>query len=282
MTKDEILNAIRECARKLERVPTFADIRKLTKINRRNLYKHFLNLGNALREAGLEPIGPGHQVSAETLLCDWGRVARKLRRLPMQVEYRHAGKYSLRPFERHFRFWGRLPEAFEEFVKEKKLLREWEDVLKLVALHRTKQRRVAAAKACTTKAVKRKMLANRKVYGEPLWMEAMAHAPTNESGVLILFGMVARRLGFILLHAQADFPDGEALREVQKGRWQLVRIEFEYQSRNFVAHRHRKDGCDMIVCWEHNWVDCPETIEVVELKTAISNLQLANGRNQNL
>jgi hypothetical protein len=27
-------------------------------------------------------------------------------------------------------------------------------------------------------------------------------------------------------------------------------------------------GCDTIVCWEHNWPDCP--VEVLELKTAVA------------
>jgi hypothetical protein len=51
---------------------------------------------------------------------------------------------------------------------------------------------------------------------------------------------------------------------VEAGKWQRVRIEFEYQSRNFVAHFHDVRKCDMIVCWEHNWKECP--LEVIELK----------------
>jgi hypothetical protein len=47
-----------------------------------------------------------------------------------------------------------------------------------------------------------------------------------------------------------------------------VRIEFEYRSRNFAAHRHDPGGCDPIVCWVHDWPDCP--IEVLELRQAMA------------
>jgi hypothetical protein len=65
-----------------------------------------------------------------------------------------------------------------------------------------------------------------------------------------------------------EFPDCEAIREVAPGRWQRVRVEFEYESRNFLRHLHDPNQCDLIVCWEHNWAECP--LEVVELKKAIS------------
>jgi hypothetical protein len=52
--------------------------------------------------------------------------------------------------------------------------------------------------------------------------------------------------------------------------WQRVRVEFEFRSRTFRAHGHDPDQCDVIVCWQDNWPDCP--IEVVELKSAIQRL----------
>jgi len=50
------------------------------------------------------------------------------------------------------------------------------------------------------------------VYGEPLGLAAMAHAPTNELGVLFLFGIMAAELGFRFERLQAAFPDCEAKR----------------------------------------------------------------------
>jgi len=40
------------------------------------------------------------------------------------------------------------------------------------------------------------------------------------------------------------FPDCEARRRVGPGIWQTVRIEFEYESRNFRDHGHAAEGCD--------------------------------------
>jgi hypothetical protein len=31
-------------------------------------------------------------------------------------------------------------------------------------------------------------------------------------------------------------------------------------------------GCDVIVCWRHNWDECPKHIEVVELSSVIESL----------
>ena len=42
----------------------------------------------------------------------------------------------------------------------------------------------------------------------------LAHAPTNELGVVFLFGAMVRDLGYVVTLLQAAFPDCEALRQV--------------------------------------------------------------------
>ncbi len=71
---------------------------------------------------------------------------------------------------------------------------------------------------------------------------------------------------------QVSFPDCVAKkRDDQRGdRWRRVRIEFEFRSRNFKDHGHDASRCDLIVCWEHNWPECP--LSVVELRRVISEL----------
>ncbi len=76
------------------------------------------------------------------------------------------------------------------------------------------------------------------------------------------------QLGFSVTHLQSAFPDCEALRQVEYGKWQRIRIEFEYESRNFLLHMHDPKGCDLIVCWSHNWPECP--VEVLELKSLVA------------
>jgi hypothetical protein len=104
----------------------------------------------------------------------------------------------------------------------------------------------------------------------------LRHASINEQGVVYLFGMVSSELGLIVEAVQSAFPDCEAKRCVdpRQDRWQRVRIEFEYVSRNFRDHGHNPDGCDLIVCWEHNWPECP--IEVIDLKTVVNKLKKKN------
>jgi hypothetical protein len=84
--------------------------------------------------------------------------------------------------------------------------------------------------------------------------------------------MVARELGCHVEAVQTGYPDCEAKRQVGAGKWQRVRIEFEFESRNFRDHGHPANGCDVIVCWRHNWGDCPAILEVLELSSIIPTL----------
>lgn len=128
------------------------------------------------------------------------------------------------------------------------------------------------------RASRRKFRRGRAVAGPPLrstgltQLDGLAHEPVNELGVVFFFGMLAHRLGFRVLSFQQAFPDCEAMREVRPGHWQRVGIEFEYESRNYRIHGHRGDGCDLIVCWRHNWPGCPKSLEVVELKGLVGRL----------
>lgn len=106
--------------------------------------------------------------------------------------------------------------------------------------------------------------------GELLRFRALDHAPTAEPGVVFLFGLVAEELGFVLEVVRVRFPDALGRRRVGK-EWRRVRIEFEHRSANFQLHGHDPAGCDLIVCWEHDWPDCP--LEVLELRSAIKDLK---------
>src|SRR6185312_5651222 len=117
----------------------------------------------------------------------------------------------------------------------------------------------------------KRVIPGRALMGAPLRLDSrvphgLVREPVNESGVVFLFGMVAHLLGFDVEAVQGAYPDGEGKLEVEPGRWQNVRFEFEYESRMFPQHRHDAKKCDVIVCWKHNWKGCPEEIQVVELR----------------
>jgi hypothetical protein len=103
-------------------------------------------------------------------------------------------------------------------------------------------------------------------------MPGMRYAPVNEMGVVCLFAILANDLGFEIETIQTAFPDCEAARHVGGGTWQTVRIEFEYESRTFRNHAHPPSGCDLIICWVHNWKECPKNLEVIALSDEINRL----------
>jgi hypothetical protein len=120
----------------------------------------------------------------------------------------------------------------------------------------------------------RRVLDDRPLLGARTPLPGLAHEPVNEMGVILLFGMVAWQLGFIVESVQSAFPDCEARMEVQPGRWQRVRIEFEYESRAFKQHNHDARQCDLIVCWRHNWKGCPANLQVLELSKVVEQLKI--------
>lgn len=117
---------------------------------------------------------------------------------------------------------------------------------------------------------------DRPLMGAPTQLPGLAHEPVNEMGALVLFAMLSRQLGFIIDAVQAGFPDLLARMEVQPGRWQPVRVEVEYESRNFKRHGHDARQCDLIVCWRHNWKNCPPNLQVLELSKIVT--QIVTGR----
>ncbi len=88
--------------------------------------------------------------------------------------------------------------------------------------------------------------------------------------------MICGELGYVVEIVKPGFPDCEAKRQLRGGTWQRVRIEFEFRSRTFRTHGHDPGQCDLIVCWENNWPDCP--LEVLELKAALRRLAPAEPR----
>jgi len=115
----------------------------------------------------------------------------------------------------------------------------------------------------------------RRLVGPPIDFRGLRYAPINEAGVVYLFGMVSRELGFLIESVQGPFPDCEGKRRVDPrgDKWLSVRIEFEYKSKNFLLHGHDANQCDVIVCWINDWgKDSP--VEVIELKSLIKNKKL--------
>lgn len=100
---------------------------------------------------------------------------------------------------------------------------------------------------------------------EMLERAPMQYAPQNELGVVFLFCSLLKRLRLKVEQIRPQYPDCIAFQK-SGNRERQVRIEFEYKSRNFYAHKHKARNCDWLVCWEHNWPGVPKKMRVVELR----------------
>jgi len=105
--------------------------------------------------------------------------------------------------------------------------------------------------------------------GPPINFRGLIYAPINENGVIFLFSKVAEDLGITIEGIQVKFPDAFGKR-YERNKGYPITIEFEYKSSDYERHGHPKEGCDLIVCWEHDWKECP--IQVIELKSLAKEL----------
>jgi hypothetical protein len=266
MTKEEVIAAVLKCATNLGRVPTREELMNHGGVNHRDLRRNFGTLRQAMRECKLERSSGHRKVEMENLFHDWARVTRSLKKLPTMKEYGRLGQYSVRPLRTRFVSWNYVPTGLKKFAEGSGLAEQWKDVLALVKDTREPQ----PTSPLTFAGPFAQTMPGQPTYGTPIHCGALVFAPTNEFGVLFLFGAIADRLGFLVLRVQAEFPDIEALRMVGRDKLQRVRVELEQESRNFLKHGHDPNGCDLIVCWEHNWDECP--LEVIELKSVIRKL----------
>jgi hypothetical protein len=269
VSKEEIIAAIQKCAEELGHVPTLDELLGKTIISKHRLRKNFGPYVKALAACGLERHGCGYKIGMENLFRDWALVTRKLGKTPSMLDYELHGKYTTKALVRHYGGWTHVPAGLLGYARERHLEDEWKDVMEIAEA----ALKVVGPPARTTVETKnllpgRRAAANGPFYGLPMMTASpLVYAPTNEAGVMVLFGAVAREHGFAITRVQAAFPDCEAMREIEPERCQPTRIEFEYESRNFLIHLHPVDGADLIVCWKHNWPECP--LEVLELKTGI-------------
>ena len=101
----------------------------------------------------------------------------------------------------------------------------------------------------------------REETGRPIKIRGMTYAPTNEQGVVFLFGRLAPQLGFDVEVVRTGFPDCIARR-----RGKRCRIEFKYRASQY---KYPPRGADVVVCWENDWEHRPRKykhLEIVDLK----------------
>jgi Homing endonuclease associated repeat len=269
MSKEEIIAAVKECTAKLGHAPSLAEFRVMTKISKNQIRKNFGTYTQMMAASDVERAGSGCVVEMEALFLDWAGIVRKLGKVPTMSDYELESKYSVRPLMRRFKNWSHVAAGMMDYAGQERLEGEWAGVLEVIlACLRQADKRAQTSAPTRRIPARQGVLTDQPVFGQPMHAP-LSCAPTNELGVVFAFGGVARELGFSILRMQSEFPDCVALRYVGNHKWQMVNIEFEHESRNFLTHMHPVSGCDLIVCWRHNWPDCP--LEVVELQNVVNN-----------
>jgi hypothetical protein len=248
-------------------VPNQEELKSETGIYGKIFARHFGNYTKALRASGFEGRGAGFTLGMEELFQEWVGIVRKIGEVPSAAEYILHSQHSLTPLRKRFRFWNDVPAGMVQYVIENGLEEQWGDVVEVARKYRREGRTGGWRRTPGTLSSNPRILNDRPVYGAPFLRTALSFAPVNEMVVVFLFGAMAEKLGFIVTWIGTAYPDVEAFREVAPGRWQRVRVEVEFLSRNFLQHFHDPKECDLIVCLENNWPDCP--LEVIELKKAL-------------
>jgi hypothetical protein len=252
-SEESLLDELRRVAKKIGKdTMTFKEFKAAGgRISDRPIRRIFGSWNAALEKAGISK-SVIINISDEDLFAEIGKLWDRLGRQPTQREMQRLGKFSERPYARRFGSWLK---ALEEFVR-------WKD-----ESGGDRFRDLKGIEPDSLISQSKKSHKTRKVeYGEPIDFLGLRHAPLNEQGVVYLFGILSKQLGFIIEAVRTDFPDCEGKRRIpgKQDRWERVSIEFEYKSSNFKEYGHNPDECDVIVCWEHDWKDCP--IEVIALK----------------
>ncbi len=267
VTREEILNTIKELAEKLGRPPSYAELNRILHVSTTRISAIFGKWSEAVRECGFQPTKRKGLWTAQELFEDYARIVAKVGEPPSASEYERQSVYSSKPLRRRFRDWRAVAPGMLEYAKQKDILGEWKEATDILTRHVEKLEEAERASGLLENEPS--VAEYGPLYGRPLLLPAMATAPTNEQGVLCLFSMLAERLGFMILRVQSEFPDLQVMRRVGK-HWRMTDAELEFESRNYLLHMHPEKGCGLIICWKHNWPGCP--LEVLELEKVVNEL----------
>src|SRR5260370_37009408 len=211
--KQDILDSIRAIAKGLGRAPTRSEFVSLAGISEYFVSQCFPSWNDAVRSAGLHANPMNVRLEDSELLKDWGGTVRANRAIPARRAYRRLGKYDSRTLERRFGPWSSLSEVFLNFAKDSP---EWADVLALLPVPVLKQDHGSnndLASPIMPKKTRHVPLKDRATYGNPTHFRGLRHEPVNEQGVVLLFGMLAKELGYVIEADQTGVSRWQAARE---------------------------------------------------------------------
>jgi len=273
LSREEIIQEAKKASELQDYPLSRSDFIRLTGISEYHIYKCFPNggWGELKKIANLKPHPHlREKLSNDELLEEFHRIVSKLKKIPTWSIFSSEAKISSDVIRRRFGGTQGTLQNYRDW-----LLLKYPDSPILNILQTQSKHELPLIPEDTIIRSNTLIAWNKKSdteYGHPIDFRGLRHSPINEQGVIFLFAMISYEIGFIIEAIHASFPDCEGKRIIDRNRnrWQRVRIEFEFQSSSFKAHGHNPDNCDLIICWEHDWPECP--IEVIELRKLINEL----------
>lgn len=261
-TRKSLIAALRDAAARNHGDVAIDKFMHQAGIGKTTILRHFVRGWRELREAA--GLSSAHACSHpwyadEHLLEQLDAVIRELKRWPTWNELQSRTGISRGAMNKHFGSAAAMRTIYNA----------WKENPRAVPLRKPPDDPRAASFSSRTAPRDSRREKRYIVTGDPCAMYEMTSAPINETGVILLFGMMCRDLDFRIDSVQQGFPDCDARRLLpgDPRLWQRLRIEFEYRSSNFRVHKHDPAGCDLIVCWEHDWPQSP--VGVLELRRMV-------------
>lgn len=268
VTREAVIAEIKRVATELGKDKlSRSEFRSHSTIKRHHIETLFDSWNEAVTLAGLLPQEYNKRIDDEELFSEMERVFLKHQGVCNRIKFERLSKYSTDVYNRRFGRWESVLISFGNWLtvnnRDFPYINQLPDSSKhLVPVSDSVE--TEKPEVMTWKTI------GKTTYGSLLNFKGLQHAPLNEQGVVFLFGMICFELGFVVEAIRNGYPDCDAKRRVGRDEWERVRIEFEYRSSNFKEHGHNPDECDVVICWIHDWKECP--LEVVELKSELEKL----------
>ncbi len=273
--REALIRKVKRYARKVRGGITVNGFAASERVSTVWMYRAFPGgFAQLLHAAGLgDRLTRVRKANCEMCLEEVDRVAKRLGRAPARLELLRLGRFS---WQTYYSRWGQYKNVLAAYALWKRargaVLVDGPgsgDGTELPLAREAQSTPGKEGRGTVSAAVRPE---GEGLTGQPLGFRGLVHAPTCESGVIHLFGLLGPELGIAVESIGVQFPDCRGLRHVpgSGGKWKRVAIEFELRSSNFKWHRHDAAKCDIIVCWENDWVDCP--IEVISLKEEMRKL----------
>ena len=109
--------------------------------------------------------------------------------------------------------------------------------------------------------------------GAPLGFRGVLYEPTDEGGVVLLFGTLMADLGMEYVSKAPGVADAVIRARTAADSVERV-VEFEYLSRSALTQGNDLSRIEIIVCWRDNWKkDRPPGVEIIALEDVVARLR---------